>query len=89
MSAMLGRMGALAARRRQLLVAAVTAAAPISAAQAARLTAVLGRTYGREVRLTVAVDPEVVGGLRVQVGAQVVDATMLTRLDDVRRRLAG
>ncbi len=68
---------ALAARRRQLLVAAVTAAAPLSAAQAERLAAVLERTYGREVRLTVAVDPEVIGGLRVQVGAQVVDATVL------------
>jgi F-type H+-transporting ATPase subunit delta len=89
MSAMLARMGRLAAHRRRLLVASVTAAAPLSASQAARLTAVLGRTYGREVRLTVALDPEVVGGLKVQVGAQMVDGTTVARLDDVRRRLAG
>jgi len=53
-----------------------------------RLTALLGRAYGRPVQLNVSVDPEVVGGIRVVVGDEVVDATVLSRLDDVRRRLA-
>lgn len=89
MSRMLGRMGRLSARRRELLVASVTAATELSAAQAERLSAVLGRTYGRPVQLAVAVDPHVIGGMRVKVGAQVVDSTVLSRLDEVRRRLAG
>ncbi|MCV2394084.1 F0F1 ATP synthase subunit delta [Actinotalea sp. M2MS4P-6] len=89
MSAMLGRMGRLAARRRHLLVATVTAAAPLSPAQAERLEAMLEKTYGRPVRLAVAVDPQVLGGVRVKIGAQVVDATVEGRLDDVRRKLAG
>ncbi|HRA51534.1 F0F1 ATP synthase subunit delta [Actinotalea sp.] len=89
MSTMLSLMGRLAARRRQRLVAEVTSAAPLSAAQAARLTALLERSYGRAVQLNVAIDPEVLGGLRVQVGPEVVDSTVLSRIDDARRRLAG
>lgn len=89
MSAMLARMGRLAARRRKLLVATVTTAAPLSPAQAERLEAMLTATYGRPVRLAIAVDPGTLGGLRVTVGSQVVDATIEGRLDDVRRRLAG
>lgn len=89
MSTMLSIMGRLAARRRQLLVASITSAAPLSAAQRERLAAILERTYGRGVQLNIAIDPQVLGGLRVQVGAQVVDSTVLGRLEDARRRLAG
>lgn len=79
----------LAARRRRLLMAEVTSATPLTQAQVSRLTDVLGRAYGRPVTVQVAVEPRVVGGLRVQVGSEVVDSTVLARLDDVRRRLAG
>ena len=89
MTAMLAALGRLAARRREMLVAVVTAAAPLSAAQSARLTQLLERTYGRAVQLNFSVDPEVMGGLRVQVGPEVVDSTMIARLDDARRTLAG
>ena len=89
MTTMLSALGRLAARRREMLVAVVTAAAPLSAAQSARLTEVLERTYGRAVQLNVSVDPDVLGGLRVEVGPEVVDSTMVARLDEVRRRLAG
>lgn len=77
------------AERRRLLVAQVTTAAPLTVAQQARLTDVLHRAYGRPVTVHAAVDPAVVGGVRIQVGSEVVDSTVLTRLDDVRRRLAG
>lgn len=89
MSPMLARMGKLAARRREMLVATVTAAAPLGEAQTERLRAMLERSYGRKVRLAVAVEPSLIGGLKVQVGSQVVDATVLARLDGVRRQLAG
>ncbi|WP_027286737.1 F0F1 ATP synthase subunit delta [Ruania albidiflava] len=78
-----------AAERRQQLVATVTAARPLSQAQTDRLDAILERAYGRAVHINVAVDPSVVGGVRIQIGDEVVDATMLTRLDEARRRLAG
>jgi len=89
MSTMLSLMGRLAARRRHRLVAAVTAAAPLSAEQSTRLAALLERTHGRPVQLNVAIDPDMIGGLRVQVGPEVVDSTVLGRLDDARRLLAG
>ena len=89
MAAMLGRMVRLSAQRRQLLVAAVTAATPLSSAQLERLSATLERAYGRAVQISVAVDPRVIGGMKVQVGEHVVDSTTLGRLEDVRRRLAG
>ena len=65
------------------------AALPLTEAQRQRLGAALARTYGREVRLNIDVDPTVIGGLRVQIGGELFDGTMLGRLDEARRRLAG
>ena len=79
---------AAAVRRRQL-VAHVVVARPLSDAHRARLASALERLYGRVPRLNVDVDPHVVGGLRVQVGGELIDGTMLGRLDVARRKLAG
>ncbi|GAA1862123.1 F0F1 ATP synthase subunit delta [Myceligenerans crystallogenes] len=81
--------GEVAAERRKRLVATVTSATVLSQAQEERLAAILERSYGRAVQLNVTVDPAVVGGLRIQVGADVVDSTVLSRLADAQRRLAG
>lgn len=89
LSATTAMLGELAARRRERLVATVTAAVPPSREQLDRLAAILERAYGRAVKLNVAVEPSVVGGMRVQVGSEVVDATVLANLEDARRRLAG
>ena len=35
------------------------------------------------------VDPEVIGGISVEIGDDVIDGTVSSRLDDARRRLAG
>lgn len=78
-----------AAEHRDKVLAHVTAAVELSAAQRSRLVALLTEAYGREVTLNVAVDPEVLGGIRVQVGSEVVDGTVLSRLDEARRRLVG
>lgn len=78
-----------AAERRRRLVASVSAAVPLTRAQLDRLGDLLTRAYGRAVQLNVTVDPEIIGGLRIQVGADVVDSTVLSRLADARRRLAS
>lgn len=70
-------------------LATVTAAVPLSAAQQSRLATALAAQYGREVRIDVIVDPSVIGGLRVQVGDEVVDGTVAARLTDLRLQLAG
>ena len=63
--------------------------APLDAAQSERLASLLATALGRQVELNVIVDPTVVGGLRVQSGPDVIDATVLARLADARRRLAS
>ena len=78
-----------AARRRNRQIANVTAAVELSAAQRTRLASILSSAYGHEIQINATVDPSVLGGIRVQVGAEVVDGTVLARLDDARRRLVG
>ena len=70
-------------------IATVTSAAPIAPAQLQRLVAALSGTYGRELRVNQVVDPAVLGGLRVQVGDDVIDGSIASRLNDVRIQLAG
>ena len=79
----------VAAASRNRLVALVRTATPLSADEQGRLGDVLGRSYDRPVHLNVVVDPTVLGGVRVEVGDQVIDGTIATRLDDARRRLVG
>ncbi|WP_407344216.1 F0F1 ATP synthase subunit delta [Pengzhenrongella phosphoraccumulans] len=87
--ATLVHVGELAAGRRHRLVASVTSGSELTEAQRDRLSAILGRAYGGEVQLNVTVDPTVLGGLRIQIGPDVVDSTVLSRLDDARRQLAS
>jgi F-type H+-transporting ATPase subunit delta len=87
--ATLGHIGDLVAARRSRTVATVTTAADLGTAQRERLADILARAYGREMQVQVLVDPHVLGGLRVQVGPEVIDATVLARLADARRRLAS
>jgi F-type H+-transporting ATPase subunit delta len=79
----------LAARRRQRSVAIVKSPVELTAQQEERLAAALGRIYGRQISVAVDVDPDVLGGLSVQVGDEVIDGTVAHRLDEVRRRFAG
>ncbi len=85
----LHEVGERAAERRSRLVATVVAAARLSEDQMERLQGILERAYGREVQVNVGVDSRLVGGLKVTVGAHVMDASVLGRLDEARRRLAG
>ncbi len=71
------------------IVATVTAAAPLTDAQLKKLTETLTAQYGREPRIAVKVDPSVIGGLRVQVGDDVIDGTIASRLTELRLQLAG
>lgn len=81
--------GRVAAARRQQLLARVRVASPLDSAHRERLAAALEGIYGKPVHLNVDVDPDVLGGIRVEVGDEVLDGTVARRLDDVRRRLGG
>lgn len=69
-------------------VAKVTVAKPLPQADLDRIKAALGRQYDREIQLNVVVDPAVIGGVRVEIGGEVIDGTVSSRLDDARRKLA-
>ena len=79
----------MAAERREELTALVTVAVSLDGQQQARLKSALRSMYGKQVSLQTVLDPSVVGGIRVQVGDEVVDGTVARRLDTVRRDLAG
>ncbi|QEO10369.1 F0F1 ATP synthase subunit delta [Protaetiibacter larvae] len=71
------------------IVATVTAATAPSAAQLTALEKTLSARYGRALRVNLIIDPTIVGGLRVQLGDDVIDGTIASRLADLRIRLAG
>lgn len=79
----------IAARRQEQLTATVTTAVPLTQEQVDRLTAALGSHYDRAVRVNAVVDPQVVGGIRVDIGDEVIDGTILSRLDEARRRMTS
>ncbi len=80
---------ALAANRRDRLTAVVTTAAPLTEQQQARLTSALETVYSKAIVLQSVLDPNVMGGIHVQIGDEVVDGTILRRLDEARRHLSG
>ncbi len=79
----------LAGEQRSRSIAEVRVARPLDPDQAERLAAALTRIHGRQVRLNVAVDPAVIGGISVRIGSEVVDATVATRFEQARRALVG
>ncbi len=70
-------------------VATVQVARPLDESDEKRLTAALAAHYGRPVHLNVVVDPDVIGGIKVAIGDDVIDGTIASRLDDARRKIAG
>lgn len=74
-------------KRQNRYIARVTSAINLSQAQLERLGRALNAVYGRELKLDVSVDPAVLGGLRVQVGDEVIDGTVETRMSDLSRSI--
>lgn len=77
----------IASRRRARLVARVTTAVTLSDSEITRLQEALAGLYGHEVHLQIEVDADIVGGVVVQVGDEVVDGSIAGRLAQARRRL--
>ncbi|MER6575393.1 F0F1 ATP synthase subunit delta [Nonomuraea sp. NPDC001023] len=85
----LEEFGQLVAQQRRRLVAVVRSAVELSDAQKQRLADWLRTSYGRDVHLNVEVDKRVLGGFSVRIGDEIIDTTIVGRIEEVRRRLAG
>jgi F-type H+-transporting ATPase subunit delta len=87
--AVLDLSAAIAAHRREQLIAVVRVATELTPEQRNRLATSLAAAYGKEIHVNVVHDPAVVGGMSVQIGDELMDGTAASRLAAVRRRLAG
>lgn len=83
------RFAELAAKRQQRWIATVGVTRPLTETQIGRLQTALNALYGRDLKINVSVDPELIGGIRVQIGDEVVDASLAARLGQLHRQLAG
>ena len=63
-----------------VLDAVVSSAFPIDDATLARLVGDLESRFGSRVKATVQIDPELIGGVRIAVGDQVIDASVRGKL---------
>ncbi|HEU5037136.1 MAG TPA: F0F1 ATP synthase subunit delta [Nocardioides sp.] len=79
----------VAAEARNEYVATVRVVTPLSDGDRDRLVKALSEQYGREIHVNEIVDPSVIGGIRVEIGDDVIDGTVSSRLDDARRKLVG
>jgi F-type H+-transporting ATPase subunit delta len=69
--------------------ATVTTAVELTPGDRDRVAAELSRRLGKEIRMHVVVDAGILGGLKLQYGDHLVDASVATRLQQLRRRLAA
>lgn len=69
--------------------ATVTTAIELEREDRDRVVKELSRRLQKEVTLAVVVDPRIIGGLKLQYGDHVADASVATKLQQLRRRLAA
>jgi ATP synthase F1 delta subunit len=72
----------------QLLPVQITSAIELDEAVTKQIGDEIGRQTGRTVELTSTVDPDVLGGIVVRVGNSILDASIRTRLERLRKQVA-
>jgi F-type H+-transporting ATPase subunit delta len=78
---------AMWAEENRLLPVTVTSAVDLDAGLVEEIGRRIGEQTGRRVELSSSVDPDVLGGLKVQVGNMVLDATVRNRLEQLRKQV--
>lgn len=85
--AIIDKLVARASSAKNLEVAEVRTAVPLTSDQQARLAAAIVNATGKQVNLKVVVDPSVIGGVVATVGDTVIDGSVRTRIDQLKSRL--
>jgi F-type H+-transporting ATPase subunit delta len=75
----------LAAEQKNRLVATVRVARPLTDDQLERMRTALARQAGRPVTVQVVLDEQVIGGVRVELGDEVIEGTVASKLEEARR----
>ena len=57
--------------------------------QQERLRVALAKQYGRDITLNTVIDPDVVGGVRIEIADDVIDGTVSRRLAEARDGMVG
>lgn len=65
----------------------VTTATPLSDEQSDKLARIYTKKTGRPVHIHSVVDPTVMGGMRIQVGDEVTDNTVVAQLENLKRKV--
>lgn len=85
--AIIDKLVARASSSKQLELAEVRTAVPLTQDQETRLAAALANATGKQVNLKVVVDPSVLGGIVATIGDTVIDGSVRTRIDQLKSRL--
>ena len=64
-------------------------ARPLDSQQQEQIAGAFARLTGKQVLPTVAVDPELLGGIVVEVGSKVYDGSVRTQLERLAKELGG
>ncbi len=72
----------------RLLPVEITSAIELDPETTARLGRTIGERADRRVELATRVDPDILGGIIVRVGNSILDASIRTRLEQLRRHVA-
>ena len=78
----------LAAEQEGIVRAELTTAVELSDAEAKKLLKQIEQASGQKVEATRSVDPDLIGGMILQVGSRRLDASVRGRLERLRRELA-
>lgn len=76
------------AAERKLLAVELTSAVPLDQELVDSLARRIGEQTGNEIEMTSNVDPEIVGGIVLRVGNSILDASIRTRLESLRREVS-
>jgi F-type H+-transporting ATPase subunit delta len=84
LSAVIAAFERLAAEARGAVSAHVTTALPLTAAQEKGVAAALRQALGKDPEIQTRVDPAILGGIKVQVGSRLFDASLRSKLDSLK-----
>ncbi len=84
LTAVIAAFEALYAKKMGVVAAEVVSAQALSAAQLKSIQSALRTALGKDPETTVRVDPSILGGLKVKVGSKLFDASLKTKLDQMK-----